>query len=125
MPYKFGKSSKRRLATLHPDLQVVLNIVIQYYNFSIICGHRNKANQNKAYKDNKSTKKWPDSRHNSLPSEAVDLAPWPIDWEDIQEFHFLAGLIIAVGEVYGIKIRWGGRFEDLKGDYGHFELVNK
>jgi len=125
MPYKFGKSSKRRLATLHPHWQLILNVVIQYYDFTIVCGHREKGAQNKAYKNNKSTKKWPNSRHNSLPSEAVDLAPWPIDWEDINEFCFLAGLIIAVGASYGIKIRWGGRFEDLKGDYGHFELKRK
>lgn len=122
--YKFGKSSKKRLATLHPDLQVVLNIVIQYYDFSIICGHRNEEDQNKAFKDGKSKVKWPDSRHNSLPSKAMDIAPWPINWVNIYEFHFLAGLIIAVGEVYDIKIKWGGRFKALK-DYNHFELEKK
>lgn len=124
MAYKFGKSSKKRLATLHPDLQKVLNEVIKIYNISIICGHRKERAQNFAYKNNKSTKKWPDSRHNSLPSEAVDLAPWPICWDDVEEFFYMAGIVMVVAKSLGIELEWGGRWRHPK-DCPHFQLARR
>lgn len=117
----FGKASKSRLATLHPKIQSVLNEAIKYYNFSIVCGHRNEKDQNQAYDDRLSTKRWPNSRHNTLPSEAVDVAPYPIDWNNDEEFCFLAGLITGIAETMGIKLRWGGRWESLN-DLPHLEL---
>lgn len=122
--YSFGKSSKRRLATLHPDLQRVLNGAIKIYNFSIICGHRGKKAQNEAFEDDKSTKRWPDSRHNSLPSEAVDIAPWPIDWNNVEEFFYMAGIVMTVAERLGVELEWGGRFKSIK-DCPHFQLKRK
>ena len=126
MAYNFGKSSKKRLATLHPDLQKVLNEVIKIYDISIICGHRKERAQNKAFEDDKSTKKWPNSRHNSLPSEAVDIAPWNkgIDWDNVEEFFYMAGIVMMVAENLGIKLFWGGRFKSIK-DCPHFQLKRK
>ncbi len=118
----FGKSSTKRLETLHSDLQRILKMAIQYYDFSITGGHRNKEDQNKAFKDDKSTKQWPDSKHNSLPSKAVDVCPYPVDWDDVEEFFFLAGIIFMCAKELDVIIRWGGRFNDIK-DCPHFELV--
>ena len=122
--YKFGKQSQKHRKTLHPDLQIVLDEAIKIYDFSITCGHRGKDAQNKAFKDNKSTKQWPNSRHNSIPSEAVDICPYPVDWKDVEEFFFLAGIIMAVAHLHGIKLIWGGRWTDPK-DCPHFQLVEK
>ena len=36
----FSQRSKDRLATCHPDLQRVMNKVVERYDISIICGHR-------------------------------------------------------------------------------------
>ena len=42
----------------------------------IVCGHRNKEDQNKAFAEGKSKLKWPKGKHNKLPSQAVDAAPY-------------------------------------------------
>jgi hypothetical protein len=78
---------------------------------------------------------WPDGKHNTEEpdglSEAVDAAPYPIDWNNRERFVYFAGIVIGVGAEMGIKIRWGGdwnRDNDLKNqtffDLPHFEVVD-
>lgn len=63
-------------------------------------------------------------------SKAVDVAPYPIDWNDSKRFTALAEHIMATAKRKGVKLRWGrdwdmdGRYEE-KGetDGPHFELV--
>jgi len=126
----FGKVSKERLATLDPRLQEILVEAIKYYDFAILCGHRDERAQNTAYNTNKSKLKWDKSKHNKFPSKAFDIAPYPIDWEDLDRFYFLAGIIFMIAKQKNIKIRWGRnwsmswQFENQKfDDYPHFELV--
>jgi len=60
----------------------------------------------------------------------MDIAPYPIDWKDLERFYVLAGVIMACAHEEGVKIRWGGDW-DSDGDYHdssfidlpHFELV--
>lgn len=129
--YKFSKKSKERLETCHPDLQKVLNIAIQYHDFTILEGHRDKETQDKYYAEGKSKLKFPEGKHNSLPSKAVDLSPYPIDWENSSRFHSLANRIIGIGLALGIKLRYGGDWDndlDIKDngfdDLVHIELID-
>lgn len=115
---KFSETSIKRLATCEEPLQVICNKVIVYYDYSVIWGHRDQAAQGKACFDGFSDKMFPDSRHNSEPSQAVDLAPWPIDWDNIEQFCVMAGFVMCVAAQEQVKLRWGGAW----GDYGHFEL---
>ena len=117
----FGTTSKRRLETCHPLLQLVLNRVIQSYDCTIICGHRDRGRQNIAFTEGKSQVKWPDSNHNEDPSNAVDVGPWPLNWEDISEFKHLAGRILQAANDLGIKLYWGGNWKSFK-DYPLYEL---
>jgi len=56
-------------------LQKICNEGINYVDFSILYGHRNKKDQNSRYP--KYTKlRWPNSRHNKFPSRAIDVAPY-------------------------------------------------
>ena len=50
---------------------------------------------------------YPNSKHNKLPSKAVDVAPYPIDWNDPDRFYHFAGYVRGIAEGMGIKIRWG------------------
>jgi peptidoglycan L-alanyl-D-glutamate endopeptidase CwlK len=126
----FSRISKERLATCHPDLQKIMNLAIQEYDFSILCGHRSEAAQNEAYNTGKSKLKFPRSKHNKLPSLAVDIAPYPIDWKNIQRFNNLAAIILRIAKEQGIRVRWGGDF-NMDGnkttsdswDKPHFELI--
>jgi hypothetical protein len=131
MPYHFGKTSKERLETCHPLLQEILNEAIKYVDFSVLCGERGEAEQEAAVESGASKLNYPDSKHNSSPSLAVDVAPYPIDWDDIKRFAFLQGILIGIAMQKGIKVRSGvdwdsdGDITDHKFmDWPHLELVN-
>lgn len=120
--YPYSKSSLDKLATCDVRLQKVFSIVAQVMDCTIICGHREEEEQNRAYAIGKSQLQYPDSTHNSKPSKGVDAAPYPIDWNGINDFYKLAGLVLGIAECLGIKIKWGGDFKSLK-DYCHFEII--
>ncbi len=118
----FGKRSRKELATAHPDLQKLFNEVIKHFDCSVICGHRGREDQDKAFAEGKSKLKWPNSKHNKTPSLAVDVVPFPIDWENENEFHKLAGVVDAVALQMNIKVKWGGSWKKFK-DLPHWELA--
>lgn len=131
MPY-FGARSKLRLSSCHPHIQDVMNTVIPHIDFTIIYGFRNEADQTAAFeaRPQRSQVPWPQSTHNTDPSEGIDVAPFPIAWDDRERFTLLAGMILMAAYDLGIVLRWGGdwdrdtevkdnKFDDL----GHFELV--
>jgi peptidoglycan L-alanyl-D-glutamate endopeptidase CwlK len=100
-------------------------------DFTVVCGHRSEELQNKAFKEGRSKLEWPYSKHNRTPSLAVDIAPYPIDWNDKERFYFLAGVMKAMAYKHDIGIRWGGDWKgdnDFKNnsfnDLVHFELIN-
>lgn len=125
---KFSQKSLERLATCHPDLQDLCDEAIKTVDFMVICGHRGEAEQNKAFAEKKSKLKFPHSKHNKLPSHAVDLAPVKymngkvtIDWNDIKAFKTLAMHVINIANEKGLPLEWGGNWTKFK-DYPHFQL---
>jgi len=118
---RFSKRSKEKLKTCDERLQLIFNIVIQIMDITILEGHRGEAAQEKAFAEGKSKAKWGQSDHNNNPSLAVDVAPYPIDWNDIKRFHMLAGIVQAVAFYEGIDVRWGGNFNSFF-DGPHFYL---
>ena len=120
MPH-FSKKSKKRLSTCRQELQDIFNEVIKFYDCSILEGHRGQEAQDKYFNEGKSQIKWPHGKHNKIPSLAIDAVPYPIDWTNIKEFCYLAGLVEGIASQMGYKIRWGGRWKSLR-DYPHYEL---
>lgn len=134
--FKFGKASLKKLENVHFLLQKLAKEVIirvEYVDFAIIWGYRDKATQDSAYRTGHSGKKWPNSKHNKLPSLAIDIAVYKdgkLSWDPIY-YYYLAGVFFTVANELGIKIRWGGNFDgdsDFKDqklyDLGHYELSN-
>ena len=126
---KYSQRSKDRLATADRRLQAVFNVVIQAFDNTILCGHRDKAAQDDAYAKSRSRVKWPDSKHNAMPSKAVDAAPYPIDWKNIKRFIYFGGFVMGVAFALGIKLRWGGDwhgntmlYDQDFNDFPHFEI---
>ena len=126
---KFGKTSKQRLSTCHEDLQTVFNEVIKHVDCSILEGHRSGERQDKLFGEGKTKVKYPNGRHNANPSNAVDVAPYPIDWDDRERFHLFAGFVIGIAKSMGITLRWGGDWnmnfevdDNQFDDFPHFEL---
>lgn len=118
----FSAISKERLATCDPRLQELFNDVVEFADCSILVGHRGKEAQDMACAAGNSRTPWPTSNHNCSPSRAVDVAPWPIQWEDIEGFRVFAAYVKSRAAALGIGIRWGGDFTTIK-DYDHFELA--
>lgn len=123
----FSKTSMARLQTCHPDIVAVCRELIKQYDFAVLCGHRGKAEQNQAYERGASRLKYPQSAHNKTPSHAVDMAPYPLDWDNLMRFRemwyrfdALAKLMRERGEIES-KFEWGGEWNTLK-DFPHIEI---
>lgn len=127
---EFSERSKKNLETCHPKLQQIFGMVIKHVDCTIICGYRGKEAQGEAYRTGNSNKEFPNSKHNANPSWAVDVAPYPINWNNKERFYMFAGFVRGVASSLGIKIRcgadWDGDFETSDQsffDLPHFELV--
>ncbi len=127
---EFSKQSLERLSTAHPDLQVLFREVVEMFDCSVLGGHRDQETQDRYFDEGKSQLKWPNGKHNKIPSEAVDVAPCPIDWTDTSRFYYFAGYVKGVADQLGIKIRFGGDWNQdtqVKDenflDLVHFELI--
>ena len=126
---KFGRRSKERLKSCDKKLQKDFNEVIKYVDCSVLEGHRSAERQNKLYDEGKTKVRYPNGRHNADPSRAVDVVPYPIDWDDRERFHLFAGFVIGIARSMNIKLRWGGDWnmnfevdDNNFDDFPHFEI---
>lgn len=51
---------------------------------------------------------------------AVDMMPYPIDWNDIARIKTLGALMLSASHQEGVPITWGGNWSPP--DWDHFEL---
>ena len=157
-----SKLSLSRMEGLHPDLRRVIsyaaNIAEPHEDFMVIEGVRSRENMMVNYGKGRTAAQlaakgipasfaqpgaakvtWlndPFASNHRVQRDgfgwAVDLAPWPIDWNDSKRFEKLALLMFRAAAAEKVHIRWGrdwdedGRYEE-KGetDGPHFELVRK
>ena len=136
MKFNFGTKSAKNYSTLSKGLRRIADRTLGYgiMDFSIDCGFREKVEQDWFFKLGRSEKIWPNSKHNHLPSKAMDCVPYVVGKSSWNKLHccVLAGLILAVGKEEGIKLRWGGNWDmdsepitdqDFQ-DLCHFEEVD-
>jgi peptidoglycan L-alanyl-D-glutamate endopeptidase CwlK len=109
-----SKSSLEKLATCDKRLQRIVTEMAKTLPLIVICGHRSEAEQNEAYRTGHSKLKFPLSKHNQLPSKAIDIALLPLDWNDKSRFMYLAGYMLATAKSMGINLRCG---VDFNGDF--------
>jgi len=127
----FSKRSLSKLETCDERLQRLFKEVVKTWDCKILCGHRSMEEQNKAFDEGRSKLMYPQSNHNALPSMAVDVAPYPIDWHDLGSFYMFAGYVMRTAEEMGIAIRYGGDWDGDKktadqhfNDLPHFEILD-
>jgi peptidoglycan L-alanyl-D-glutamate endopeptidase CwlK len=124
---KFSAKSKALVAKLHPSLQAIVNEAIKEYDFTVMDSTRGRAAQELAYKRGNSKARFGQSAHNYQPAIAVDLAPYPVDFDNVQRFKDLAKIVLRIAKEKGIPLRWGGDW-NMDGstsdgwDFPHFEL---
>ena len=125
----FSEFSIANLKTCDERLQRVFNDVIKLVDCRVLEGTRSEQRQNFLFDTGMSKLRWPDGKHNRVPSLAADVAPYPIDWNNLPRFAMLAGLVIGIGWGMGIPIRagidWDGNFYPLENwiDAEHFEII--
>ena len=124
---KFGKTSLANLKGVNTKLVNVLNQTIKHFDFTVIEGVRSLETQ-KSYVD-KGASKTMSSKH--LLGRAVDIAPYPVDYDNIKRFIYLGGIVLGIASQLGVKLRWGMDWDmdtyvkDTKFiDAGHFEMVD-
>ena len=106
MPH-FGKRSKQRLKGVDIKLQHILNRLVEIMDVTIIEGLRSQERQDELVKKGASKTKY--SKH--IKGKAVDVAPYPIDWEDRERFHYMGGMLRGIAHELNIKVRWGGDWD--------------
>ena len=118
MKRSWSNRSKAQYDTLHPDLQWILDTILEEVaDISIIEGYRNEERQNSLYPDFTQLK-YPNGKHNKYPSIAVDIQPYPVPerreklWAALA---YIAASAIQIGKRRGIVVRWGGDW-DSDGD---------
>jgi peptidoglycan L-alanyl-D-glutamate endopeptidase CwlK len=127
----FGRTSREHLRTCDERIARVLNEVVKRFDCKVICGYRGQREQELAF-PKFSKRRWPDSVHNRNPSPAVDVIPYPIDWENPRRFYLFAGYVLRTAHEMGIELRWGGDWDgDLEvkdnnfNDLAHFEIAQE
>ena len=132
----FSASSHRNLNSCESPLVLLFNAVVAEYDCTVLVGLRGKEEQDELLRRGLSKLSWPNSKHNvrndgSLQlSRAVDVAPYPIDWNNREHFVHFAGFVRGRASALDIRLRWGG---DWDGDFDladqtfmdlvHYELV--
>ena len=106
MPH-FGKRSKQRLKGVDTKLVNVLNELVKIMDVTIIEGLRSQERQDELVAKGASKTKY--SKH--IQGKAVDLAPYPIDWEDRERFHYMGGMVRGIGQQLNVNVRWGGDWD--------------
>jgi len=108
---RLGKRSKKRLEGVDSRLIDLLERVCKYFDITVIEGKRSQERQDMLVKQGKSKTKF--GKH--VQGKAVDISPYPIDWNARDDFHMLGGFVLGVANQMGLRVRWGGcwRYDSL------------
>jgi peptidoglycan LD-endopeptidase CwlK len=118
-----------RLAQCDPDIGTLFTSIGDDQDIIVIQGARTVAEEQADIAAGRSKLKNPlDSLHVTDPTLrplalAADVAPYPIDWQDIQAFKDLGADVLSRAEALGIGLVWGGSWVTFK-DYDHFQLAH-
>jgi peptidoglycan L-alanyl-D-glutamate endopeptidase CwlK len=140
--FAFSERSLNNLKGVHPKLVEIVNRALELSpcDFTVLEGVRSQARQDELWAQGRTKPgvivTWVQtSGTHGIQSDgyghAVDLAPYPIDWNDFNRFDQVANAMLAAATELGVKIRWGGNWdmddtihERGESDSPHFELFN-
>jgi peptidoglycan L-alanyl-D-glutamate endopeptidase CwlK len=143
MPYVLGAQSRANLRGVHPDLIQVVERAIKLspVDFSVLEGVRTPARQKELYAQGRTKPgqivTWTLTSNHFAKADgyghAIDLVPYPVDWEGparFPKFDAIAKAMFTASEEVGVPIRWGADWdrdgkprERGETDSPHFELA--
>lgn len=124
--YKWSKTSEQRRKGVHPILMRVTDRALGYGILDLTIppygGLRNLSDQKKLV--DRGASKTLNSLHRVQPEtgfgHAIDVVPYPIDWNDLERFKLMGTLMFKAAMEEGVIIEWGGHWNWK--DYPHFQL---
>ena len=142
----YGRRSLENIETCSKPLQRIAHRAMEIaerLNLDLTCpeGIRGEEEQNEAYRTKRSKVKFPGSRHNKKPSQAIHILPYPTLWPTdkhkektkaklLGRFYIVATIVRIVAKEEKVDIRWGGDWnrdgrimDNDFDDLGHFETV--
>lgn len=134
MGYKLSKTSLSRLAGVDETLVNVVKraIEISEIDFSVLEGKRTLERQRQLYAQGRTAPgkivTWTmKSKH--IDGKAVDLVPYPLDWNDLSKFDKIKDAMFAAAKELDVNLRWGADWdgdgnyrEKGETDSPHFEI---
>lgn len=151
MSIVLGKTSLSRLAGVHPELIRVVKraalIALPSQDFMVIQGVRTRQQMAENYgkgrtvseclakgvpaecaKPKEAKVTWlrdPYKSNHGAQGDgyghAVDLGPYPLDWNDLEGFRELSRVMLSAAQQEGVEIVWGGTWTTP--DAPHYELA--
>lgn len=135
MTYVLGTRSKNNLKGVHPDLVKVVEraITLTTQDFTVIEGVRTTQRQQELYAQGRTK---PGSKVTNADGvknksnhqakadgygHAVDIVPYPVDWNTTSKFRAIADAMKQAAKDLGVKLEWGGDWTSFK-DLPHFEV---
>lgn len=122
---RFSRASLSALQGVDYRLQDLAFKVLQIHDCKVTEGLRSEEQQ-RVYVARGASRTM-DSRH--LTGHAIDMYPFPINWNNMKRFYYFAGIVVATANFMDIPVRWGGDWDgdnDLDdqnfNDLGHFEI---
>ncbi len=135
--FQYGSNSTKKILECRQELQRVIHRVANYYNMSVVCGHRSKAEQDDAVARRVSKLNWPNSKHNANPSNAFDAYPYHARYGSLtedasvvtkimqmtsrtygevlafirEEYIAMAQTVKVCAQIEGVALRWGGDWD--------------
>lgn len=102
-------AGERHLTSLEPGLVRVVRRVAEVWDIVILETDRDPARQAMLVSTGKS--KTLASKHLKQPdgfAHAIDLAPMPVDWNDLSRWSYFGGYCLATARELGVPVIWGG-----------------
>jgi len=116
-----GDQSKKRLVGVHPDLVAVVKRAMEVtkQDFTVLCGVRTAKEQAREYAKGRTTPgpqvTWVKKSRHEVAEDgygyAVDIVPYPVDWNTLSKFDAIADAMQQAAKEYGVKIRSGADWD--------------
>lgn len=139
MGYQLGPKSVERLQGVHPTLQKIVMRAIQItkQDFMVLEGVRTPERQKELYAQGRTKPgnvvTWTLTSNHFKQRDgyghAVDLVPWPVDWNTTSKFDEMARAMKQAAAEFKTNLRWGADWdqdgkprEKGESDSPHFEI---
>lgn len=129
---KLGKTSVERLEQVHPDLQKVMIKAFESLPFDVTITEGMRTLEKQKEYVAKGTSWTMKSKHLKQPdgySHAIDVVPYPVDWNDLKRFDKMAEIVLKAAKDLDVDVVWGGTWtrnandtKSKKYDGPHFQL---